>query len=80
MLNLRRRAFAGLRFALLTAAVAVIASAQTAPVSYTVTLDPKPTSHFVHIELSVANVTGPSVEVAMPVCSTQGQSTRFLAL
>lgn len=45
------------------------ASAQTAPVSYTVTLDKMPTSHFVHVALTVNTTGASSIDVAMPAWS-----------
>lgn len=44
-------------------------SAQTAPVSYTVTLDKMPTSHFVHVALTVNSNGASSIDVAMPAWS-----------
>src|SRR5215471_4279589 len=46
-----------------------IAAAQTAPIRYTVALDPLPTSHMLHISVNVDAVTTPSVDVAMPAWS-----------
>lgn len=45
------------------------AGAQTGPVSYTVTLDKKPTSHFVHVALTVGSGNAASIDVAMPAWS-----------
>lgn len=45
------------------------ASAQTAPVSYTVALDKMPTSHFVHVALTVDSNGASSIDVAMPAWS-----------
>jgi predicted metalloprotease with PDZ domain len=45
------------------------ASAQTGPVSYTVTLDKLPTSHFVHVALTVNSGGASSIDVAMPAWS-----------
>ena len=45
------------------------AQAQTGPVGYTVTLDKRPTSHFVHVALSVKGVGVPTIDVAMPAWS-----------
>jgi predicted metalloprotease with PDZ domain len=55
--------------ALVLLALGAVAQAQTAPVSYTVTLDKRPTSHFIHIALSVENSAAPSIDVAMPAWS-----------
>jgi predicted metalloprotease with PDZ domain len=46
-----------------------VARAQTAPVSYTVTLDKLPTSHFVHVALTVNTNGASSIDVAMPAWS-----------
>ena len=46
-----------------------IASAQSAPIKYTVTLDPQPTSHMLHISMQLDGVRTPSVDVAMPAWS-----------
>jgi predicted metalloprotease with PDZ domain len=48
---------------------ATSAAAQTGPVSYTVSLDQRPTSHFVHVSLSVNSGGAPSIDVAMPAWS-----------
>lgn len=48
---------------------ATAVSAQTAPVNYTVTLDKMPTSHFVHVALSVNSDGASSIDVAMPAWS-----------
>jgi predicted metalloprotease with PDZ domain len=45
------------------------ALAQTGPVSYTVALDRKPTTHFVHIALTVSSGNASSIDVAMPAWS-----------
>jgi predicted metalloprotease with PDZ domain len=45
------------------------AMAQTGQVSYTVTLDKKPTTHFVHIALTVNGDNASSIDVAMPAWS-----------
>lgn len=45
------------------------AQAQTGPVSYTVTLDKQPTSHMLHIALTVNSAGASSIEVAMPAWS-----------
>lgn len=42
------------------------ARAQTAPVNYTVALDKQPTSHFVHVALTVNANGASSIDVAMP--------------
>lgn len=63
------------RHTVITAALVLLigfgtaAQAQTAPVSYTVTLDKLPTSHFVHVALSVNTNGVPSIDVAMPAWS-----------
>lgn len=63
------------RHTVITAALVLLigfgtaAQAQTAPVSYTVTLDKLPTSHFVHVALSVNTNGAPSIDVAMPAWS-----------
>src|SRR5436190_7112230 len=54
---------------LLMFALATAARAQTAPVNYTVALDKSPTSHFVHVALSVNTAGAPSIDVAMPAWS-----------
>ena len=46
-----------------------IASAQSAPVKYTVTLDSQPTSHMLHISMQLDAVRTPSIDVAMPAWS-----------
>ena len=46
--------------------LSLTAFAQTGPVSYTVTLDKQPTSHMVHISLTVNSGEAASVDVAMP--------------
>ena len=46
-----------------------VANAQTGPVSYTVTLDRRPTTHFVHIALTVDSGNAASIDVAMPAWS-----------
>jgi predicted metalloprotease with PDZ domain len=45
------------------------ANAQTGPVNYTATLDKRPTSHFVHIGLTVNSGGAVSIGVAMPAWS-----------
>ena len=50
-------------------AFATAASAQTGPVSYTVTLDKMPTSHFIHVALTVHTSGSSSIDVAMPAWS-----------
>lgn len=45
------------------------AHAQTAPVRYTVDLDPQPTTHMLHITMSLAGVKANSVDVAFPAWS-----------
>jgi predicted metalloprotease with PDZ domain len=63
------------RHTVITAALVLLigfgtaAQAQTAPVSYTVTLDKLPTSHFVHVALSVNTNGAASIDVAMPAWS-----------
>src|SRR5947209_17057396 len=54
---------------ILLVSCAALASAQTGPVSYTVALDPQPSSHMLHISLQVGGVGAPSVDVAMPAWS-----------
>jgi predicted metalloprotease with PDZ domain len=54
---------------LLIFGLAPAAQAQTGPVSYTVTLDRRPTSHFVHLALSVNSENAPSIDLAMPAWS-----------
>lgn len=49
-----------------------IASAQTGPVSYTVSLDRRPTSHFVNVALTVNSGGAASIDVAMPAWSPGG--------
>lgn len=68
MLRLR----SGLRFAtlaLLLAASSAAAFGQTAPIDYTVRLDPQPASHLLHVTMRVRGVAGPSIDVAMPAWS-----------
>jgi len=55
--------------ALLLAVSATAAFAQTAPVDYTVRLDPQPASHLLHVSMRVRGVAGPSIDVAMPAWS-----------
>jgi predicted metalloprotease with PDZ domain len=55
--------------ALLLAVSATAATGQTAPVDYTVRLDPLPASHLLHVRMRVRGVAGPSVDVAMPAWS-----------
>jgi predicted metalloprotease with PDZ domain len=57
------------RFAFLAIALAGASQAQTGPVSYTVTLDKQPTSHFLHISLTVNTAGAQSIDVAMPAWS-----------
>jgi predicted metalloprotease with PDZ domain len=47
-------------------AVCANASAQTGPVNYTLALDNRPTSHFVHVALTVSAAGAASIDVAMP--------------
>lgn len=54
---------------ILILAWATAVSAQTAPVSYTVALDKMPTSHFVHVALTVTSGGASSIDVAMPAWS-----------
>ncbi|MEW6208493.1 MAG: PDZ domain-containing protein [Acidobacteriota bacterium] len=49
--------------------VSSAAMAQTGPVSYTVTLDKKPNTHFVHIALTFGSGNAPTIDVAMPAWS-----------
>jgi predicted metalloprotease with PDZ domain len=49
--------------------LSITAVAQSGPVSYTVTLDKNPASHFVHIALSLDAGNASSVDVAMPAWS-----------
>jgi predicted metalloprotease with PDZ domain len=63
------RAVRYLLAAVLLVAFHAAAHAQTGPVSYTVTLDKRPTSHFVHIALGVESGGAPSIDVAMPAWS-----------
>ncbi|HLG17991.1 MAG TPA: PDZ domain-containing protein [Blastocatellia bacterium] len=61
-----------IRVLVAAASVAVLslsASAQTAPVAYTVTLDKRPTSHFVHVAIRVNTGSAASIDVAMPAWS-----------
>src|SRR5260370_40887432 len=67
MLRRRIAQIAGLLLCLF--ALAAIATAQSAPIRYTVALDPQPTTHLLHISIDVDPVTSPSVEVAMPAWS-----------
>lgn len=53
-------------------ALSAAATAQTGPINYTVTLDKNPTSHFVHVALSVNFGSADSIDVAMPVWSPGG--------
>jgi predicted metalloprotease with PDZ domain len=50
-------------------ALSITAGAQTGPVSYTVTLDKKPASHFVHVALTVNAGDAATIDVAMPAWS-----------
>jgi predicted metalloprotease with PDZ domain len=50
-------------------ALSIAASAQTGPVSYRVTLDKSPTSHFVHVTLTVNSGNASAIDVAMPAWS-----------
>src|SRR2546421_9234381 len=62
----------GLRFVTLTLILVVwpiVVFSQTAPVSYTVRLDPQPASHMLHITIEIQDVAGPSIYVAMPAWS-----------
>lgn len=61
-----------LRASLVVLLFAVCSSAafgQTAPVSYSVMLDPQPASHMLHITMQVSEVAAPSIDVAMPAWS-----------
>src|ERR1051325_9394360 len=69
MLILRQRAVAYLLPVALLLALSAAAGAQTGPVNYTATLDKNPTSHFVHISLTVNASNAPSIDVAMPAWS-----------
>ncbi|HSB12020.1 MAG TPA: PDZ domain-containing protein [Blastocatellia bacterium] len=66
MIDLNRVRRNTVLFALAPFVFAAAASAQTGPVSYTVTLDKRPTSHFVHVALNVNSAGAPSIDVAMP--------------
>ena len=57
------------RIAFLAVVLAATAQAQTGPVSYTVTLDKQPTSHFLYISLTVNSAGAQSIDVAMPAWS-----------
>ena len=48
------------------------ASAQSGPVSYTVSLDKRPTSHFINVTLTVNSGGAASIDVAMPAWSPGG--------
>ncbi len=69
MTNQSRRTFLQLLSTILFIAFAPPASAQTGTVSYTVTLDKLPTSHFVHVALTVNTNGESSIDVAMPAWS-----------
>jgi predicted metalloprotease with PDZ domain len=69
MKRLHTNAIKYLLAAALLVSLSAIAGAQTAPVSYTVTLDKRPTSHMVHVALSVNFGEASSVDVAMPAWS-----------
>lgn len=74
-MNIRRhRAIRYILPATLLLALSIAANAQTGPVNYTVTLDKRPTSHFVHIALSVNAGNTTSIDVAMPAWSPGGYS------
>src|SRR5215813_1930666 len=66
MIILRQRAVAYLLPVALLLVISATAGAQTGPVNYSATLDKNPTSHFVHIALTVNAGTSPSIDVAMP--------------
>jgi len=53
-------------------ALSVSATAQSGPVSYTITPDKNPSTHFVHVALSVNAGNSASVDVAMPAWSPGG--------
>jgi len=57
------------RIIFLAVALTAAAQAQTGPVSYTVTLDKQPTSHFLYISLTVNSAGAQSIDVAMPAWS-----------
>lgn len=69
MTNRSPRGFPVLLSTIVILAWASVAGAQTAPVSYTVTLDKLPTSHFVHVALTVNANGASSIDVAMPAWS-----------
>lgn len=69
MTDLHRVCRSIVQLALLLFVLAVSASAQTGPVSYTVSLDKRPASHFLHIALNVNSGGAPSIDVAMPAWS-----------
>ena len=61
-----------IRFAqsvVLLLALSVAAGAQNAPVSYTVTLDKNPASHFIHVAISAEAGNASSIDMAMPAWS-----------
>ncbi|HXG92548.1 MAG TPA: PDZ domain-containing protein [Blastocatellia bacterium] len=66
---LRRHAIKYFSPIILLFAFSIAASAQTGPVSYRVTLDKRPTSHFIQVALTVNSNGAPSIDVAMPAWS-----------
>ena len=65
----RRSMMRPLGIILFAGVLSAAAQAQTGPVSYTVTLDKQPTSHMLHIALTVNSAGASSIEVAMPAWS-----------
>ena len=68
-MKMKRLSHTCFRIAVLAAALACAAQAQTGPVSYTVTLDKQPTSHFLQISLTVNSAGAQSIDLAMPAWS-----------
>ena len=67
--EMKRLSANAFRIAFAAVAITVAAQAQTGPVSYTVTLDKQPTSHFLSISLTVNSSGAQSIDVAMPAWS-----------
>jgi predicted metalloprotease with PDZ domain len=69
-MNIRQhRAIRYISLTILLLATSIAANAQAGPVNYTLTLDKRPTSHFVHVALSVGVGNAASIDVAMPAWS-----------
>jgi len=69
MQPVQQKAFRTALLAALLMFVALTASAQTGPVSYSVALDSKPSSHLLHLALDFNAAGVPTIDVAMPAWS-----------